>query len=116
MLRTVAASLAAAAVVAPPALAMHAPGEIAHSSSVSPPASTADLRVDQLGPKYVSITRHVPAVAPTQIVEVMRPRGFDWRDALVGVAVTLAAVAVATAAFLLLRRRPEPGLPVRSGA
>lgn len=56
------ASAAVAAVAAPAASAMHAPGDFVGAAPADPPAAYAAIQYDQLGPKYVTLS-HRPSAA-----------------------------------------------------
>jgi len=108
-------ALASAAFAAPAAQAHHAPGNNAKASPPSASVWTASsLEVDRLGPKYVPL-QHPLSPAPVTVVRVVRPGGFDWRDAAIGAGVSGFGLAlVAGLAMLVSQRRRRAGLPERS--
>lgn len=96
---SIAIVLATAALGAPTAQARHAPDDAAAPSQ--PPTVAVD---DRLGPKYVpAAERSAPAAVRT--VELVKPNGFQWGDALIGAGVTAFAIALLGAAMLGVTRR-----------
>jgi hypothetical protein len=106
--------VATAALTVPTAQARHAPDDEATPSQ--PPTIAVD---DRLGPKYVPAAgRSIPAVVNT--VEVVKPSGFHWDDALIGAATTALGIAsIAAAALARTSRRQghsHSGERIRLGA
>lgn len=94
--------VATAALAAPTAQARHAP-----DNAAAPPQAPAAAVDDRLGPKYVGVP-NTSAPAAVQTVEVVRPRGFQWGDAMIGAGVTAFAIALLGAALLGVTRRRVP--------
>lgn len=98
--------LAAAALAAPPAYAIHGPGEGVASSRAHLHMldNYSGMLVERLGPKYLSPTAPVRPV-PAPVVREILPRGFDWTDASVGAGVAAAALTLIGLGALVLTRR-----------
>jgi hypothetical protein len=114
---TIAAGIAAFAALAPAAVAMPTDGPIKTSSVPgltksqrqdlrSPDARDAATRQRHLAAGHVSL----PAVQPSRIVHVAASNGFDVTDAALGAGGAFAALVVATAGGVALRRRTARGL------
>jgi hypothetical protein len=97
----IAVVLVIAALTAPAAQAMHAPNDTA-----TPSRPTATLAGDdRLGPKYVQVAKHVATPTSIGTIEVVKPSGFVWGDALIGAGVTALAIALLGAVTLGVTRR-----------
>jgi hypothetical protein len=120
--RTIAVGIAAFAALAPAAVAMPTDGAIQTSSlagtTSSRPALTSQQRQDLRSPDARdAATRphltggHValPAVHQTRIVHVDASRGFDVSDAALGAGGAFAAIVIAAAGGVALRRRSTTG-------
>jgi hypothetical protein len=93
-----------AVAAAAPAAAMHGPGEgrpTAQPSS-APQLTERDLRLEQLGPKYVERRK---APVSVRVIRLVRAEGFAWADAAVGAGFAATVVAFAAGVVLLARHR-----------
>jgi hypothetical protein len=91
-----------AVAAAAPAAAMHGP--TAQPSS-APQLTERDLRLEQLGPKYVERRK---APVSVRVIRLVRAEGFAWADAAVGAGFAATVVAFAAGVVLLARhRKPE---------
>ena len=108
----------AAAFASSAAYAKHGPEEHATASSGSTSTWVATGReIDRLGPKYLPL-QHAVVARPSAAVEVVRvvePNGFDWRDAAIGAGVAAIATAALAAALLAIQLHRSPGRHARIG-
>lgn len=113
--RTIAAGVAAFAALAPAAVAMPVDGPI-HTSSLagttsapqqdlrSPDSRDAAIPRRHLASSHI-VTPSVPSVPTTRIVHVAPSDGFDVTDAALGAGGAFAAIVIAAAGGVALRRR-----------
>ena len=112
MFRLLIASATVAALLTLPAaaLAMHAPGDAPAAAPVSAPAN-------YLGDGKYSPRPAVAAAQPqVQIVRVVKPVGFDFRDAGIGAGLGALLVAALCTALIFTLRTRGSALAVGSGA
>jgi Na+/H+-dicarboxylate symporter len=109
--RIAAAGLAAAAIAgAAPTLAQarYAPGDTTAQQTTTRPSSVQLNLLDQLGPKYVTVTR--PASSASTVAPAS---GFDWTATGAGLGAAAFALALGAGALAASKRRresrPEPG-------
>ena len=110
MFRRVAIAVAAAAITACPALAAHAPGDIAAAIQAARPASATSDQLDaRLGPKYVTFrTPSGTGIAAAAAAHGRSGRSFPYRDMLIPIAAVLIAL-VGIAARRHLAQRSAAG-------
>lgn len=115
MLRTLITIAAVAAVLALPgsALALHAPLEGAHTSK---PAATGDKPVNLLRDGKYLPTPTTGASGTVEIVRVIKPGGFDFRDAGIGAGIGAVALALLGGVVIALSREREATRTARTTA